>query len=273
MMRCWTRWMNRSRLPFPSSMESLTHLVSTESSSEQAPLLLPREQAHCSDQLARGRTPRSLSLGLLALRWDRRRLCQESGPPAQRAGREHGTTAPWKAAVPPWSARFIWDRTAAGGTIRNSCKSLGLPRTSKRKWRPSFEQSRPSLMDLSATVRKEETAMEPLLAADQPDEGKILAQIDRVAQARAELEKANAPHAPWSAPSAHPRPVEDASGRRAEGTPSVLQAGHWPTGGIRAEPRIDGRLISGPNGPEASRLLSVPALAGTAESSPVRSAG
>ena len=55
-----------------------------------------------------------------------------------------------------------------------------------------FEQSRPTLMDLSATVRKEETAMEPLLAADQPDEGKILAQIDRVAQARAELEKANA---------------------------------------------------------------------------------
>jgi periplasmic protein CpxP/Spy len=47
-------------------------------------------------------------------------------------------------------------------------------------------------MDLSAGVRKEETAMEPLLAADQPDEGKILAQIDRVAQARAELEKANA---------------------------------------------------------------------------------
>jgi Spy/CpxP family protein refolding chaperone len=54
-----------------------------------------------------------------------------------------------------------------------------------------FEQSRPNLMDLSATVRKEEMAMEPLLAADQPDEGKILAQIDRVAQARAELEKAN----------------------------------------------------------------------------------
>jgi Spy/CpxP family protein refolding chaperone len=34
--------------------------------------------------------------------------------------------------------------------------------------------------------------MEPLLGVDQPDEGKILAQIDRVAQARAELEKANA---------------------------------------------------------------------------------
>ena len=30
------------------------------------------------------------------------------------------------------------------------------------------------------------------MAADQPDEGKIVGQIDRVAQARAELEKANA---------------------------------------------------------------------------------
>ena len=34
--------------------------------------------------------------------------------------------------------------------------------------------------------------MEPLMKADQPDEGQILSQIDRVAQARAELEKANA---------------------------------------------------------------------------------
>ena|ERR1700761_3948739 len=55
-----------------------------------------------------------------------------------------------------------------------------------------FEQSRPSLMDLLSGVRNEEMAMEPLLAADQPDEPKILAQIDRVAQARVQLEKANA---------------------------------------------------------------------------------
>jgi Spy/CpxP family protein refolding chaperone len=55
-----------------------------------------------------------------------------------------------------------------------------------------FEQSRPSLMDLSGTVRKEEMAMESLLSVDQPDEGKILAQIDRLVQARAELEKSYA---------------------------------------------------------------------------------
>ena len=34
--------------------------------------------------------------------------------------------------------------------------------------------------------------LEPLLDADPPDAAKILPQIDRVAQARAELEKANA---------------------------------------------------------------------------------
>lgn len=34
--------------------------------------------------------------------------------------------------------------------------------------------------------------MEPLVSADQPNESRILAQIDKVAQARAELEKANA---------------------------------------------------------------------------------
>lgn len=55
-----------------------------------------------------------------------------------------------------------------------------------------FEQNRSGLMDLLSAVRKEEMVMEPLLSADQPDETKVLAQIDRVAQARAQLEKANA---------------------------------------------------------------------------------
>jgi periplasmic protein CpxP/Spy len=71
-------------------------------------------------------------------------------------------------------------------------KKLSLTSDQQKKMEAVFEQSRPSLMDLSAGVRKEEMAMEPLLSADQPDEGKILAQIDRIAQARAELEKTNA---------------------------------------------------------------------------------
>jgi len=71
-------------------------------------------------------------------------------------------------------------------------KKLSLTPDQQKKMEAVFEQSRPSLMDLSATVRKEEMAMEPLLSVDQPDESKILAQIDRVAQARAELEKSYA---------------------------------------------------------------------------------
>ena len=71
-------------------------------------------------------------------------------------------------------------------------QKLGLTADQQKKMDAVVQQSRPALMDLSGNVRKEEMAMEPLLGVDQPDEGKILAQIDRVAQARAELEKANA---------------------------------------------------------------------------------
>jgi Spy/CpxP family protein refolding chaperone len=51
---------------------------------------------------------------------------------------------------------------------------------------------RENLIDLRANVEKAELVMEPLMRDDHPDETKILAQIDKVAHARAELEKANA---------------------------------------------------------------------------------
>jgi Spy/CpxP family protein refolding chaperone len=51
---------------------------------------------------------------------------------------------------------------------------------------------REKLIDMRGNVEKAELAMEPLMSADQPNESEILAQIDKVAQARAELEKANA---------------------------------------------------------------------------------
>jgi Spy/CpxP family protein refolding chaperone len=53
-------------------------------------------------------------------------------------------------------------------------------------------EHREKLIDLRASLEKAELVMEPMMGADQPDEGQILAQIDKVAQARAELEKANA---------------------------------------------------------------------------------
>ena len=69
---------------------------------------------------------------------------------------------------------------------------LGLTPDQQKRMDDVFNQSRLKLIDLSASLQKEEALLEPLLAADRPDEPKILLQIDRVAQARAELEKANA---------------------------------------------------------------------------------
>jgi Spy/CpxP family protein refolding chaperone len=54
-----------------------------------------------------------------------------------------------------------------------------------------FQQHRLKLIDLEAGLQKEELILEPLVGADPPDDAKVVAQIDRVAQARAELEKAN----------------------------------------------------------------------------------
>ena len=51
---------------------------------------------------------------------------------------------------------------------------------------------REQLVDMRAAVEKSELEMEPLMQDDVPNEGRVLAQIDKIAQARAELEKANA---------------------------------------------------------------------------------
>jgi periplasmic protein CpxP/Spy len=71
-------------------------------------------------------------------------------------------------------------------------QKLGLTADQQKHIDSEFQQSRLKLIDLSAALQKEEAIMDPLLEADRPDESQVLAQIDRVAQARAELEKANA---------------------------------------------------------------------------------
>ena len=51
---------------------------------------------------------------------------------------------------------------------------------------------REKLIDLRANLDKSELVLQPMMQDDQPNEANILAQIDKVAQARADLEKANA---------------------------------------------------------------------------------
>jgi Spy/CpxP family protein refolding chaperone len=71
-------------------------------------------------------------------------------------------------------------------------QKLTLSPDQQKRMDDILQQSRLQLIDLRANVEKQELLMEPMLAANPPDTNKILAQIDHTAQARAELEKANA---------------------------------------------------------------------------------
>jgi protein CpxP len=112
---------------------------------------------------------------------------QQPSPPADPGG-----PPPMEGRRPPMERAFHMGPRGRWWNNPEFAQKLGLNADQQKKMEAVFEQSRPALTDLSATVHKEEAVMEPLLAADQPDEGKILAQIDRLAQARAELEKAPA---------------------------------------------------------------------------------
>ena len=69
---------------------------------------------------------------------------------------------------------------------------LNLTDEQRKGFDQILQQHRSTLIDLHASLQKAELALEPLISSEQPDEGRILAQIDSVAAARAELEKANA---------------------------------------------------------------------------------
>src|SRR6202171_1088108 len=114
------------------------------------------------------------------------------GPPEQGPGRpgRHSMSGPGGPGGPGGPLRMgppgrWWDDP-------EFIKKLGLSDDQQKKRDEIFNSARLKLIDLFAAVQKEEAIMEPLVAADPPDENRLLAQIDRVAQARAELEKANA---------------------------------------------------------------------------------
>jgi len=68
---------------------------------------------------------------------------------------------------------------------------LALTADQQKRMDDVFQRYRLKLIDLNAALEKEEVTMDPLVSAEPLEESKITAQIDRVAQARAELEKSN----------------------------------------------------------------------------------
>jgi Spy/CpxP family protein refolding chaperone len=71
-------------------------------------------------------------------------------------------------------------------------QKIGVTDEQIRKIEKIFQDHRLDLIDLHAALEKQEAILEPLVEADQPDEAQVVAQIDKVAQARANLEKSNA---------------------------------------------------------------------------------
>ena len=106
----------------------------------------------------------------------------------------------YKAAFPPedvnnWKTGTSWQTLGPSGTWwRNQAyiTLLSLTTDQQKKMDDVFQQSRIRLIDLTATLDKEEAILEPLMKAERLDESKVAPQIDKVADARAELEKATA---------------------------------------------------------------------------------
>ena len=70
--------------------------------------------------------------------------------------------------------------------------ALGLRDAQTKKIEEVFFEHRIKLIDLRAELERQETRLQPLLEADQPDETKVGAQIDLVLASRGRLEKTNA---------------------------------------------------------------------------------
>lgn len=69
---------------------------------------------------------------------------------------------------------------------------LGLSADQVKRIDDIFQKSRLQLVDLKANLEKQNLMLEPLLNANPVDQANAMAQIDKVADARADLEKANA---------------------------------------------------------------------------------
>lgn len=71
-------------------------------------------------------------------------------------------------------------------------EKLKLTDDQRKQFDQILEAHKEKLIDLKANLEKAELPMHSLMDADQPDEAKIMAQIDKLVAARAALEKANA---------------------------------------------------------------------------------
>lgn len=132
-----------------------------------------------------------LSLVLFATLTGSMAVAQQPDGPPQGPGpaRRMGSRPVWGEGM---GSGFRFGPPGAWWRNPDLVQKLNLTPDQQKRMDDIFQQSRLQLIDLRAALEKQEVQMQPMLAANPPDTNKILAQIDQTAQARAELEKANA---------------------------------------------------------------------------------
>lgn len=93
---------------------------------------------------------------------------------------------------PPGMAGFHGPAMGKWWKDSNLVRELDVSDAQVRQIEQIFQDHRLDLIDLRANLEKQEAILEPLIDADNPDEAKVEAQFDKVAAARANLEKSNA---------------------------------------------------------------------------------
>jgi Spy/CpxP family protein refolding chaperone len=96
--------------------------------------------------------------------------------------------------MPPMGGGMGMHHGLMGKWWKNSelVQQLGINDTQVQQIEKSFQDHRLQLIDLHAALEKQEALLEPMIEADRPDEAQVISQIDKIAQARAALEKSNA---------------------------------------------------------------------------------
>ncbi len=122
----------------------------------------------------RGRGPHGP--GAMTMRGDKR------GPGGMEHGMEGGMRGRERGLLPPG----IWWKNP------ELTARIGLSAEQQKRIEDTFLQSRIQLIHLHASIEEEQVKLEPLLGTNPIDQGKALAQINKVADLRADMEKANA---------------------------------------------------------------------------------
>jgi protein CpxP len=111
----------------------------------------------------------------------------------QGFGSGQGTGAGFGSSRPPM-ARAFGSEGGRRGWWNNPkiAEQLKLTDDQRKQMDAIMLAHREKLIDLRANLEKAELAMQPLMSADTPNDAAITAQIDKVVQARGDLERANA---------------------------------------------------------------------------------